>query len=86
MKGKTLNSKEDSKKFKQVKTFQKESSKIDFKKTNNQNKSIKKKLLTLPPLTLEMKEFLKKVEKLKLKFKRQKEGGKAKRNEKNKKK
>jgi len=86
MKGKTLNSKEDSRKFKQVKTIQKESSKIDFKKTNGQSKSIKKKLLTLPPLTLEMKEFLKKVEKLKLMFKRQKEGGKDKRNEKNKKK
>ena len=33
-----------------------------------------------------MKELLKKVEKLRLKFKRQKEGGKARRNEKNKKK
>ena len=57
MKGKTLKSKEDSRKFKQVKPIQQESSKREFKKTkqikHGQNKSIKKKFLTLPPLIFE---------------------------------
>ena len=86
LKDKTFKPKEDTKKFKQVKPSQHVSPKIDFKRTkqvkNGQIKSINKKPLTLPPLTLEMKEILKKVERLKLKFKREKERGKVKRNEK----
>lgn len=40
----------------------------------------------MPPLTQQMKELLKKVEKLNLRFKRQKDGGNKKRNEKSKRK
>ena len=79
MKGKTLKIKEDSKKTKQVKPIKKESPKIDCKKVKqvkpNIKESINKKLISLSPLNQHMKELLKKVVKLNLKFKSQIKGG-----------
>ena len=79
MKGKTLKTKEDSKNIKQVKLIKKETPKIDSKRLKqvkpNVKESINKKLLNLPPLSEHMKELLKKVAKLNLKFKSQKNKG-----------
>ncbi|GHB31948.1 hypothetical protein GCM10010392_68960 [Streptomyces clavifer] len=79
MMDKTLKIMEDSKKIKQGKPIKKESPKIDSKKVKQVKPSIKesinKKLLNLPPLNQHMKELLKKVTKLNLKFKSQIKGG-----------
>ena len=78
LKGKTLKTKEDSIKLKQVKPINKESPKIDSKRLKQVKpkikESINKKLLNLPPLSQNMKELLKKIRKLNLNFKSQRKG------------
>lgn len=66
MKGRTLKTKEDSKKTNQVKPIKNETPKIDSKNLKqvklNKKESIKKNLLNIPPLTQQMKYLSQKVE------------------------